>query len=118
MLKTQKGSVGVPMTFSGYAHDYDKAIVAVQFSLDGGAHWTEHATPGVTSDRLVQWEFEFIPKRAGGVPFACSQRERARAGESHARRSFIRRRRIGPSHEGLPSIRFGGSPFSCSEFCV
>lgn len=65
MLKTQKGSVGVPMTFSGYAHDYDKAIVAVQFSLDGGAHWTEHATPGATSDRLVQWEFEFIPKRAG-----------------------------------------------------
>lgn len=65
MLKTQKGSVGAPMTFSGYAHDYDKAIVAVQFSLDGGAHWTEHATPGATSDRLVQWEFEFIPKRAG-----------------------------------------------------
>ena len=65
MLKTQKGSVGAPMTFSGYAHDYDKAIVAVQFSLDGGAHWTEHATPGATSDRLVQWEFEFIPKRSG-----------------------------------------------------
>lgn len=118
MLKTQKGSVGVPMTFSGYAHDYDKAIVAVQFSLDGGAHWTEHATPGVTSDRLVQWEFEFIPKRAGEYRLLVRSVNEQGAGESHARRSFIRRRRIGPSHEGLPSIRFGGSPFLCSEFCV
>ncbi len=65
MLNTQYGFVGRPMVLSGYAHDYDKAIVAVRFSLDGGEHWTEYATPQATSDRLVQWRFEYTPRKAG-----------------------------------------------------
>lgn len=65
MLAMKYGSVGKLMVFRGYAHDYDKAIVAVQFSLDGGLHWTEHATPGATSDKLVRWKFEYMPRKAG-----------------------------------------------------
>ena len=33
------GRVGEPMEFTGWAHDFDKRIIAVEFSLDNGAHW-------------------------------------------------------------------------------
>lgn len=44
MLGLVQGKVGEPLTFEGYADDYDKAIVAMEFSLDGGTTWTRHAT--------------------------------------------------------------------------
>lgn len=56
---------GTPIEFEGYASDYDKAIVGVQFSLDGGTTWTNQETPGATADRLVQWSFSYVPRQAG-----------------------------------------------------
>lgn len=57
--------VGETIRFSGYASDYDRRIVAVEFSLDDGEHWTRYETPHATSERWVRWNFEFTPKRAG-----------------------------------------------------
>ena len=36
MIAPMQVSVGKPVTFSGYAEDYGKQIVSVQFSLDNG----------------------------------------------------------------------------------
>ena len=38
--------VGRVVGFSGWVDDFEHSIAAVQFSLDGGVHWTEYATPG------------------------------------------------------------------------
>lgn len=57
--------VGEKITFEGYADDYDKAIRAVQFSLDGGATWTTEETPDATVGLWVWWNFAYTPTRPG-----------------------------------------------------
>lgn len=56
---------GQPIGFSGWVDDFERSIAAIQFSLDGGEHWTEYATPGVSAERGVRWQFAFTPPRAG-----------------------------------------------------
>ena len=65
MLGRIAGTVGKPMNFEGYADDFDKAIVAVEFSLDGGATWTRHATEGAVPGKLLTWHFSYTPKQEG-----------------------------------------------------
>lgn len=65
MLGRIMGETGKPLTFSGYANDFDKAIVALEFSLDEGATWTRHKTTGTTSDKLVNWTFTYKPEKPG-----------------------------------------------------
>ena len=57
--------IGEPIGFEGYANDYDKAIVGIQFSLDNGSTWTTYETEGATSDRWVYWHFEYTPEKTG-----------------------------------------------------
>lgn len=57
--------IGETVHFEGYASDYDRAIVAVEFSLDGGANWTRYDTTGATSERWVKWAFDYAPERPG-----------------------------------------------------
>ena len=57
--------VGRAIGFSGWVDDFERNISAVQFSLDGGVHWTEYATPGVSSERGVRWKFTYAPQRPG-----------------------------------------------------
>lgn len=57
--------VGRPIGFSGWVDDFERNIAAVQFSLDGGAHWTEYGTPGVSLERGVRWQFAYTPEKAG-----------------------------------------------------
>lgn len=59
------GRVGEPMVFEGWADDYDKRIVAVEFSLDGGTSWTRHNTSGTDAVRWVWWTFEWTPTEEG-----------------------------------------------------
>ena len=56
---------GVPVTFEGYADDYDKAIARVEFSMDGGKTWTPFETAGATSDKWVYWYFTYTPEAPG-----------------------------------------------------
>lgn len=65
MLGRVLGKVGEPMTFSGYADDFDKAIAAMEFSLDEGATWVRHDTLGATSDKLLTWSFTYTPAKPG-----------------------------------------------------
>lgn len=57
--------VGRAIGFSGWVDDFERNISAVQFSLDGGTHWTEYATPGVSSERGVRWQFTYTPQQPG-----------------------------------------------------
>ena len=56
---------GQPIGFSGWVDDFERSVAAIQFSLDGGEHWTEYATPGVSAERGVRWQFAFTPPHAG-----------------------------------------------------
>ena len=58
-------AVGKTMTFEGYADDFNDAIVAVEFSMDGGTTWTAYETPKATTDRWVYWHFGYTPTEAG-----------------------------------------------------
>ena len=57
--------VGEPIEFVGYADDFENAIAAVRFSLDGGASWTEYPTRGAVPDVGVSWRFSYTPQQAG-----------------------------------------------------
>lgn len=59
------GHVGEPMEFTGWAHDFDKRIVAVEFSPDNGDHWTRYDLGDTTSDRWVAWSFAWTPPVLG-----------------------------------------------------
>ena len=65
MLGRIVGIVGKPLSFEGYADDFDKAIVAVEFSLDGGTTWTRHTTEGAVVGKLLTWHFSYTPEQEG-----------------------------------------------------
>ena len=67
MIAPMQVSVGKPVTFSGYAEDYGKQIVSVQFSLDNGANWTTYDVSDSTDDLWVHWTFSYgQPARGRG----------------------------------------------------
>lgn len=57
--------VGEPITFEGYADDFECAVAGVQFSLDDGVSWTTYPTEGVREDRGVRWTFSYTPQIGG-----------------------------------------------------
>ncbi|MEG0016499.1 MAG: molybdopterin-binding protein, partial [Gordonibacter sp.] len=59
------GHVGEPLTFEGYADDYDRAIAAVQFSLDEGENWTTYSLENAPMGRWVYWHFDYVPRKPG-----------------------------------------------------
>ncbi len=59
------GVVGEPLEFEGWADDYDKRIVAVEFSLDGGKTWTSYDTSSSKAGVWVYWRFSYTPTVAG-----------------------------------------------------
>lgn len=65
MISPQELKVGQTVTFRGYADDYDKRIVAVQFSLDEGRTWSTHDVSDTTADLWVHWTYAFSPERPG-----------------------------------------------------
>lgn len=56
---------GETIRLEGYADDYDVAIEAVEFSLDGGETWTVCPTDGAQTDRWVYWQFAFTLEEPG-----------------------------------------------------
>lgn len=61
--------IGEPITFSGYIDSFDEAeiqeIVAVQFSLDDGKHWTSYPVKDNEDELGISWKFDFVPQREG-----------------------------------------------------
>lgn len=74
------GYAGVPMVFEGWADDYDKAIVGIEFSTDGGASWTRYDMPGNQVGKLTSWKFTWTPVKQG----PHSMRARSINGEGEA----------------------------------
>ena len=60
-----KFTAGNPIVFEGYADDYDKAITAVEFSLDNGETWTTYEVEGASVDKWVYWYFTYTPEETG-----------------------------------------------------
>lgn len=65
MLPRIECRVGKPVTLRGYAMDLGHSIASVQFSLDGGEHWTDYPTDGTNDYQRVNWAFEFTPQDEG-----------------------------------------------------
>lgn len=56
--------VGDEIAFEGYADDCGDAIVAVEFSLDGGETWTAYETDAV-AEKWVYWNFVYKAEAPG-----------------------------------------------------
>lgn len=56
---------GTPIEFAGYVDDFDRAICAMEFSLDDGASWTAYPTAAVDKSRGVNWRFVYTPETPG-----------------------------------------------------
>lgn len=68
IFQTQEGqiiNVGEAYTFEGYAHAFDEAVTAIEFSMDGGTTWTSCKTDGAIASKWVAWKFAFTPDAAG-----------------------------------------------------
>lgn len=70
--------VGDQISFEGYADDFNTAISAVEFSLDGGETWTSYKTTDATSRLWVYWNFDYVADTAG--TFRLDVRARAADG--------------------------------------
>jgi DMSO/TMAO reductase YedYZ molybdopterin-dependent catalytic subunit len=57
--------VGDQIRFEGYADDFNTAITAVEFSLDGGETWTSYPTADATANRWVYWNFDYAAEAPG-----------------------------------------------------
>ena len=57
--------VGDQISFEGYADDFNTAIAAVEFSLDGGETWTSYKTENAASNRWVYWNFDYVTAAPG-----------------------------------------------------
>lgn len=57
--------VGSQISFEGYADDFDVAIAAIEFSMDGGETWTTCETPDTSTNKWVYWYFTVDAKEAG-----------------------------------------------------
>ena len=65
MIGEVAARVGAPVRLTGRSYDFDHAVRGVQFSLDEGATWTTHPTPGTNDYQPVDWTFSFEPQQAG-----------------------------------------------------
>lgn len=65
MIHRIEGHVGIPIRLEGSAYDFGHVIRAIQFSLDGGEHWTTYETPNTNDYQNTSWSFEYTPQKAG-----------------------------------------------------
>lgn len=58
-------SVGDKISFEGYADDFNTAISAVEFSMDGGETWTSFETKNASPRLWVYWNFDYVAEETG-----------------------------------------------------
>lgn len=46
---------GKPIEIKGNAYDFGHRVTAIQFSLDGGEHWTTHPCEGTNDYQNLTW---------------------------------------------------------------
>lgn len=90
MIAPQELAVGQTIAFQGYADDFDKRIVAMQFSLDEGCTWTTHDVSDTTADLWVHWTYAFTPERPGSYRLKVrSMNEEGRTSPASAVADFL-----------------------------
>lgn len=57
--------VGDQIEFEGYADDFEKAITAIEYSLDGGKTWTAYETKDATAEKWVYWHYAYVTEAEG-----------------------------------------------------
>ncbi len=72
--------VGEPITFEGYADDFEHGIAQIQFSLDNGVTWTGYSTEDSVDDVGLNWRFVYTPTKAGC--YLLKVRALSKAGEA------------------------------------
>ena len=82
------GRVGEPMEFTGWAHDFDKRIIAVEFSLDNGAHWLRSG--GHYGRALGVVDLRLHARGLRRLPDEGALGERGRRRVAHCRRAHLR----------------------------
>jgi hypothetical protein len=65
MIAGIEGRVGKAVTLSGYAQDFGVAIVAMQFSANGGESWSSYQLHNIDAERNLNWTYSFTPELAG-----------------------------------------------------
>lgn len=65
MIPSVQATVGQPITLEGYADDFGNQIVAVEFSLDGGATWAAQDVSASDPNLSVHWTYSFAPEEPG-----------------------------------------------------
>ena len=65
MIARTYSPVGKRVRFTGKAYDFGHSIVALQFSLDGGANWTTYETPGTNDYQTLTWTLDYTPEKPG-----------------------------------------------------
>lgn len=89
MIAPQELDLGQTITLEGYADDFDKSIVAMEFSLDGGETWTSHNVSDTTADLWVHWTYSFTPEERGAYQLKVrSVNERGQASPQAAVAEF------------------------------
>ena len=64
MIPPTYARAGEPVTLEGYADDYGRHIVAVEFSFDGEI-WAAFDTSSSDPDLSVHWSYTFTPEEPG-----------------------------------------------------
>lgn len=57
--------VGQTVTYEGYADDYGRAIVALEFTFDNWETFVAHDTSDANPDLMVHWTYAFTPQQPG-----------------------------------------------------
>lgn len=59
MIGTIFAKVGIPIELKGNAYDFGHSVAAVQFSLDGGEHWTTYDCEDTNDYQNLSWTLVF-----------------------------------------------------------
>lgn len=57
--------VGQTVTYEGYADDYGRHIVAIEFTFDDWKTYVSHDTSASNPDLMVHWTYSYTPRQPG-----------------------------------------------------
>ena len=65
MIPPKLCKVGQTITFAGYADDYGRHIVAVEFTFDDWKTYATYDTSASDPNLMVHWTYAYTPKQPG-----------------------------------------------------
>ena len=65
MVPPMYAKVGQTVTYEGYADDYGRHIVALEFTFENWETFVSYDTSGSDPDLLVHWTYSYVPEEPG-----------------------------------------------------